>query len=83
MRQHWQLQEAKNHFSEVVEKALNDGPQVVTKRGLEAVVVLSVDTYKKLTKPKVGLVDFFRQSPLKGINLDLERVKDSAREVEL
>ena len=37
----WQLQEAKQRFSEVVRRALEDGPQVVTRHGREAVVVVS------------------------------------------
>lgn len=36
----WQLQEAKNKFSEVVRKAIEEGPQTVTKHGKESVVVL-------------------------------------------
>ena len=79
----WQLQDAKNRFSELVEKAINLGPQTVTKRGIEAVVVVSFDEYKKLTKPKSSLVDFFKNSPLHDIELDLERDKNLPREVEL
>ena len=44
----WQLQEAKNKFSKLIEKARQKGPQFVTKHGKEFVVVLSVDEYKKL-----------------------------------
>ena len=80
---HWQLQEAKNRFSEVVDKAVRNGPQVVTKRGVETVVVMSVKEYQNLNRPKSSLVDFFKKSPLKGAGLDLERNKDLAREVEL
>ncbi len=82
METKWQLQDAKNRFSELVEKAISLGPQTVTKRGVEAVVVVSVDEYKKLTKPKSSLVDFFKNSPLHDIELDLERDKDLPREVE-
>ncbi|MBU0698979.1 MAG: type II toxin-antitoxin system Phd/YefM family antitoxin [Pseudomonadota bacterium] len=78
----WQLQEAKNRFSEVIEKALRSGPQVVTRRGVETVVIISVKDYQKLTQPTKNLVDFFKQSPLKGVKLDLERVKDFPREVD-
>lgn len=67
----------------LVEKAITLGPQTVTKRGIEAVVVLSVDEYKKLTKPKSNLVVFFKKSPLHDVELDLERDKDLPREVEL
>jgi len=52
----WQLQEAKSKFSNLVEKATKSGPQVVTKHGEEAVVVLSVAEYKKLLKPNMNLV---------------------------
>ena len=79
---HWQLQEAKNKFSEVVDRALRDGPQVVTRRGIETVVIMSVKEYQELIKPKNNIVDFFRKSPLKGIDLDLKRMKDFPREVD-
>ena len=45
--------------------------------------MLSFDEYKKLTKPKTDLIDFFNKSPLHGVELDLERDKDLPREVEL
>jgi antitoxin Phd len=37
----WQLQEAKNKFSRVVENAVNDGPQIITKRGVEVAIIIS------------------------------------------
>lgn len=83
MRESWQLQDAKNRFSEVVEKAVNTGPQIVTKRGIETVVIMSVEEYRRLTRPKTDLVEFFQNSPLKGIELDLDRNKDLSREVDL
>ena len=79
--EHWQLQDAKNRFSEIVNKALKDGPQVVTRRGKKAVVIMSVEQYQKLVRPNVNIVDFFQESPLRGEDLDLTRKKDSAREV--
>lgn len=78
----WKLQDAKNHFSEVVECAMNEGPQEVTKRGEHAVVILSFAMYQDLIKPKKDLVSFFRDSPLCGVDLDLERQKDTPREIE-
>ena len=83
MIEYWQLQEAKNRFSEVVEKALRNGPQIVRKRGVDTVVIVSVEEYRKLTRPKTTLVDFFRKSPLKDVELDLKRSKDLPREVDL
>ncbi|MFO7170723.1 MAG: type II toxin-antitoxin system Phd/YefM family antitoxin [Chloroflexota bacterium] len=76
----WQLQEAKNKLSEVVEEALTHGPQVITKRGVEAAVVLSYAEYRRLTLSQQKLSDFFRQSPLAGVDLDLQRDKSPARD---
>jgi prevent-host-death family protein len=79
----WQLQDAKNRFSEVVKKALANGPQIVTKRGVETVIVLSVKEYRKLKRPKNSLVDFFKESPLRDMDIDMTRSKESAREIDL
>ncbi len=78
----WQLQTAKNQLSEVVDTAIRAGPQMITRRGVEAVVVLSVEEYRKLKKRKTNLVDFFRSSPLVGVELDLERDRDTGRELD-
>jgi prevent-host-death family protein len=80
----WQLQEAKNRLSEVVRKTLDEGPQVITLRGDDAVVVVAVDEYARLTrKPKRNFVNFLRRSPLGAIALDLTRSRDTGRRVEL
>ncbi len=83
MVQQWQLYEAKNKFSELIDKALAQGPQVVTRRGKEVVVVLSTEEYRRLRKTEPSLVDFFRRSPLAGVELDLGRDKTLPRDVEL
>jgi prevent-host-death family protein len=83
MGERWQLQEAKNRLSEVVKKAREDGPQIITVHGTEAVVVIGADQYRKLSKRKGTLVDFFRRSPLVGIDLDIARSEDTGRDVEL
>lgn len=75
----WQLQEAKNKFSEVVEEAIKHGPQVITKRGVEAVIVLSYAEYRKLSLNQKKLSDFFRESPLAEVELDLTRDKSGLR----
>ncbi len=76
-----QLQDAKNRFSEIVNKALQDGPKVVTRRGKKTVVIMSVEQYQSLVRPKIDIVDFFQESPLRGEDLNLTRKKDSAREM--
>jgi antitoxin Phd len=75
----WQLQEAKNRFSEVVEEALQHGPQVVTRRGVETVIVLSYAEYRKLMLQQKKLSEFFRGSPLAEAELDLTRDKSGLR----
>jgi prevent-host-death family protein len=79
----WQLQEAKNRFSEVVDKALEEGPQTVTRHGKAVVVVLSKDDYNRLQRAQGSLVEFFRASPLVGLDLDLERDQSPPRDVDL
>ncbi len=79
----WQLQEAKNRLSELVRKARAEGPQVITLRGRDAVVVVSATEYGKLSRPRGSLVDFFRKSPLARVNLDLARSTDTGRPVNL
>jgi prevent-host-death family protein len=79
----WQLQEAKNRFSEVVNKALAEGPQTVTRHGEEIVVIVSKAEYYRLLKSQTSLFEFFRQSPLVGVELDLERDKSMPRDIDL
>lgn len=79
----WQLQEAKNRLSQVVDLALNDGPQTITLRSKPSAVVVSFDEYRRLTQPRTGLAQFFSQSPLRDVELDLSRSADLSREMEL
>jgi prevent-host-death family protein len=75
----WQLQEAKNKFSRVVENAVNDGPQIITKHGVEVAIVISFADYQKMIATRGKLSTFFRDSPLVGVELDLARDKSDAR----
>lgn len=83
MSKTWQLQEAKNKFSEVVECAIHEGPQTVSRRGEDAVVILSCTDYERLKGGKKNLAEFLRQSPLVGVELDLERPRDLPRDFTL
>lgn len=76
----WQLQEAKNKFSEVVEEAITNGPQVITRRGVETAIVLSYGDYRSLLLKRKKLSTFFRESPLAGENLDLARDRSGPRD---
>ena len=80
----WQLQEAKNRLSELIDRVLSDGPQVITRHGVEVAVVLPYSAYRKLTAPTQNLADFFMASPLRKAGLVIERDQRSeVREVEL
>ena len=83
MQRKWKLHEAKNRLSALVEAALRDGPQVVTRNGTDTVVVVAADRFRQLCGKKGSLVNFFESSPLKGVELDLERDRNGVREVEL
>jgi antitoxin Phd len=48
----WQLQEAKSRFSKLIDDTLEKGPQVVTRRGVDTAVVVSIDEWKKLKDEK-------------------------------
>ena len=65
----WQLQDAKNRFSEVVEEALQSGPQTVTRRGEPVVVVVAIDTWRRVSGPAPNLEAFLPSAPLDGIDL--------------
>ena len=80
----WQLQEAKSKFSKVVNLALQEGPQIITRYGEEVVVILSMDTYRQISPNKPSLLDLLLNSPLVGSQLKIEREKDrSSRDFEL
>jgi prevent-host-death family protein len=79
MAREWQLQEAKNKFSEVVDEALKHGPQVITKRGVETAIVISYGDYRKMLLNQKTISEFFRESPLVGVDLDLARDTSPAR----
>jgi prevent-host-death family protein len=75
----WPLQDAKNQFSQVVDLAQTEGPQTVTRHGEAVAVVVSADEFKKMTRPKETVVEFF--SPLKGSGIRLKRRRDLPRKL--
>ncbi len=80
----WKLEDAKAKFSEVVRLALLAGPQRVTYRGKDAVVVIAVDDLKRLLpaeRPEQSLVDFLQSTAL--AEIDIRREPDPGREVAL
>jgi len=79
----WQLQDAKSKFSELVERALANGVQIVTRRGQKTVVVLPFEEYQRLAKPSDSLAQFLISSPLAGSGLTIERDKHLPRDIEI
>jgi len=79
----WQLQDAKSKFSEMVEKAVREGAQIVTKRGKNTVVVMPYAEYEKLIQHGNSLADFLLAYPFGGSELPLERDKSVERDVEI
>jgi antitoxin Phd len=83
MKDTWKLQDAKNRFSELVERTRNRGPQRITRRGKPVAVVVSEEEYERLAGGNTSLAEFFRDSPLAGIDLDLARDRSPGRKVVL
>ncbi|HVL80649.1 MAG TPA: type II toxin-antitoxin system Phd/YefM family antitoxin [Actinomycetota bacterium] len=78
----WKLQDAKQRLSEVVRRALTEGPQVVTRHGEAVVVVLSAERYEELVGERPSFVEFLLEGPPFD-DLELERSSDMPREVAL
>jgi antitoxin Phd len=82
----WQVQTAKAQFSEVFRRARSEGPQRITRQGKDGVVMVAEEQYALLigkAHQPASLVEFFRQSPLAGIDLDLERNRTPERDIDL
>ena len=79
----WAVADAKAHFSEVIDRALSDGPQTITRHGRETAVIVSAAEWRRKTTRWGNLAEFFAASPLRGSDLEIERTKDVPREIEL
>jgi prevent-host-death family protein len=69
----WAVAEAKAKFSEVVEQALSEGPQVITRNGKQAVTVIATEELERLRKPKQSFAEFLLNSPLRGSGLKIPK----------
>ena len=78
----WQVQTAKQRFSELVDRAVEEGPQIVTRHGIPTVVVLEVGEYRRLRGVPADFTEFLLNIP-KGEELAIERSKDPPREIDL
>ena len=79
----WAVAAAKAHLSAVIDHALNDGPQTITRNGRNAVVVVSAEEWARKTKRKGNLAEFFASSPLRGSHVRINRSSARPRETGL
>jgi antitoxin Phd len=79
----WPLHDAKNRLSELVDRAKAGIPQIITRRGKQEVVVIGIEEFRKISAREKDLVEFLRNSPLVGVDLQIERDPDPGRPVSL
>ncbi len=79
----WTVAEAKAKLSEVIEKAQSGGPQTITRNGRKAVVVVAAEEWERKTKRVGSLAEFFAASPLRRSGIQIRRVRDRPRKVDL
>ncbi|WP_213807558.1 type II toxin-antitoxin system Phd/YefM family antitoxin [Granulicella sp. dw_53] len=79
----WGLAQAKANFSEVVAKAMTEGPQEITKSGKDAVVVVSKKEWDERARPKRSAADFWLNSPLRGSAIKPKGLRGGLRKVDL
>ncbi len=79
----WQVQEAKQRFSEVVRAARAGEPQVVTRHGEEIVVIIDISEYRHLIGEVTPLMDYLVRDPELDVELDIDPRRDDSRLVDL
>ena len=79
----WSVAEAKARFSELIERARVEGPQKISRRGREAVVVVSSEEWERKSKRSGNLAEFLAASPLRESELEIERSVRGLREIDL
>jgi prevent-host-death family protein len=80
----WATQDAKAKFAQLLRAAAKT-PQTISHRGEERAVLLSVDEYRRLkdSKKPLSFVEFMQSSPLRGVDLKIERSRDPGRTIDL
>ena len=79
----WTVAEAKARFSELIDRATEAGPQVVTRNGRAAAVVVSASEWERKVRRSGNLAAFLAASPLRGSGLKVRRRTGPARPVGL
>jgi len=81
--QSWTVAQAKAKFSEVLDRALAEGPQTITRRGRTTAVVVDANEWNRKTKRVGTLADFFASSPLRNSGIKLRRPRGRLRKTDL
>jgi prevent-host-death family protein len=79
----WQIRDARANFSTLVDKAISEGPQIVTRNGKKVVVVVAAQEWVSHEHRRGDLVEFFANSPLREEGIAIERTCDYPRELKL
>ncbi len=77
----WQLQEAKSKLSEVINLAVSESPQLITRSGKPIAYIVSAATYER--EHKQSILEVLLSSPHKHVELNIERASDLPRDIEL
>jgi prevent-host-death family protein len=87
---HWQIQDVKQRFSEMIRAVTTEGPQVITWHGKDVAVVVDIGEYRRLTRPAVDLASILLGGPKLGdgavdvfAEIEAERKADFGRAVDL
>lgn len=87
---HWQIQDAKQRFSEMIRAAMSEGPQVITRHGEDVAVVVDIGNYRRLTRPSVNLANILLGGPKLNdstadvfAEIEAERKADFGRSIDL
>jgi prevent-host-death family protein len=87
---YWQIQDAKQRFSEMIRAVTHDGPQVITRHGEEVAVVVDIAEYRRLIRPKVDLTKLLLGGPALSddaaevlAEVEAERKADYGRPIDL
>lgn len=81
--QTWTVAEAKAKFSEIIDRAMSEGPQTITRNGHTAAVVVDAKEWQRKSKRVGNLAEFFAESPLRESGLRLRRPRQRARKMSL
>jgi prevent-host-death family protein len=79
----WSVADAKARLSELLDQAISDGPQAITRRGREVAIVVSAEEWHRKSSRVGSLAEFLAVSPLRDSGLVIERVDAHPRDVSL